>query len=103
MLEEVARKITVFQEEENRPLPVMARASKREMRGEEVMVMQVIPDRLEEETLEEEKIVHLTDHIANPMIVVHGLFRKQITLENLNQIQEKDHFMDELKDPQVGQ
>jgi hypothetical protein len=101
MPEKVALRAIVFREEESRPLPVMARASKREQEVEEVRVMQVTQGRLEVQAPEEEKTVPTTDHTANPLKKGHAPLLNQIILVKQTVNQETDHIVDEMKDHQV--
>ena len=98
--EKVALRVTVFREEESRPLPVMARASEREQEVGGVMAMQVIQDRLEGEAQEEERTDLLTDHTANHMKKIQNLFQNPIIQVNLIAVQGTSLIAEEMKDLQ---
>jgi hypothetical protein len=99
--EEVAPKAAVFREEESRPLPVMARASKKEQEVGRVMAMQVIQDRLEVEAHQEEKTDPLTDHMVNLLKKEQDLFQNQIIQGNPIANQAQDLIVDAMKGLQV--
>ena len=97
MPEKVALVATIFREIESRPLPVMARVIEREQIVGKAMGVQVIPDRMAEETPEEVKTVHLTDPTVSLTIEVQDLHPEQTIQVNRMEIQGKELIVDKMK------